>query len=105
MTKYRLRSYDTAPPGGYFYEQFGDKPRRFAASPMIEGLAKQVAAYRKGNNLPRASYTESLQDVDAQTCARRGNDPNYCLQYSDAEPTQTPTGELHRCAGCGAKVT
>lgn len=106
MPCFRLRSYDNAPRGGYFFEEYGPKPRQFTASPMIENLAKQVWGYRKGNGLPRASYHEAMEDVDRYQCRRTGNDPNFCIPCGEnkAELSADPPGVNGQCASCGAVI-
>ena len=107
MARYRLRSYDNTPRGGYFFEEFGPKPRKFRGEPVIEALAKQVAAYRSGNGLPRASYHEAMEDVDQYQCRRLGNDPLFCVPCGDdkTELASSPPGVNGSCKGCGAVVT
>ncbi len=97
---FRLRSYDYTPPGGYCFPGF-------PCAPMIEPLARQVAAFRKGNGQPRASYREALEDVDGYQCASRGNNPQFCIECTAGNP-QIALAEnapgLAPCATCGAPV-
>jgi hypothetical protein len=99
---FRLVSYEQCPPGEFQYEQAAGaaKPRRWK-SPLILEMAGKVADFRKGNNLPRASSLEALQDIDVANCARLGNNSRWCVD-SDA-PYVGPSGG-GPCAGCGAKV-
>ena len=106
--KYRLRSYELTPPGGYPYEQQGVKPRSFPSVPVIEDQARTVAAYRQANGLPRSSYKECLIAVDRQVAARLNNDLAWCVA-EDGDTTATialsPNAPgLAPCKGCGARV-
>lgn len=106
--KYRLRSYELTPPGGYPYEQQGLKPHSFPTVPVIEDQARNVMAYRKANGLPRDSYKECLVAVDRQVAARLGNSPAWCV-IEDGDTTATialsdNAPGLAPCKGCGARV-
>lgn len=107
--KFRLRSYDTSPPGGYFFQQFGSKPRNFASQPLIEAQAKSVMAYRKGNGLERATLHECIEDVDQYNARRLGNNPQYCIAVSEDQPNAIALSEntpgFVPCNGCGAPVS
>jgi len=104
----RLRSYDVSPPGGFPFDQVGDKPQKFPAQPMIEAQARIVQSYRKGNGLPRASYAECVEDVDRFQCKRLGNNPTFCIACNSDAPHQLslPANApgLAPCAGCGARI-
>jgi hypothetical protein len=109
MGKFRLKTYDQSPPGSFPYEQRGSHPRLFPSEPLIEAQARNVSAYRSGNNLPRASYAESLVDVDNYTCRRLGNNPQFCIPVDAATPNQVALTAnapgLAPCAGCGVRVS
>lgn len=103
----RLISYENTPPGSYPYNQTGDKPRSFKATPTIESQALAVAAYRRANGLPRATYPEALQDIDEHQCSRLGNNPRWCVE-SGASPQYALASNapgLVPCKSCGAPVT
>lgn len=109
MSKFRLRSYDLTPPGGYPYTQAGDKPKQFKSQPMIEAQAQIVSNYRKGNGLARSSVREAIEDIDCQTCARLGNMPQFCVpQDSASAPVIAMAANspiiAPPCQGCGAPV-
>lgn len=107
MTQYRLRSYDTSPSGGYYYFQDGEKSRKFHPEPIIEALAKTVWKYRQGNGLSRATYKESLEDVDRYNCARMGNNPLWCVACEMDDGLVAVSGDapgLAPCRGCGAPI-
>lgn len=111
MSKFRLRSYELAPPGGYPYIQQNGIRREFPSQPLIEAQARIVSDFRKANGLSRPSVREALEDIDAQTCQRLGNMPQFCI------PCNQPAGQAQvvalsnsspivapPCAGCGAPV-
>lgn len=108
---YRLKTYDSNPPGGYCYNQdFDPKRKNFGCAPDITALAGIVARWRAANGLPRSSVREALEDVDRYNCARLGNDPRYCFSSdvplgapgSTALNTSSPI--IAPCGGCGAPV-
>lgn len=106
--KYRLRSYDQAPPGGYPYTQTKGIRREFPSVPMIEHQAQIVASFRKANGLPRASVQEALSDIDCQQCLRLGNMPAFCVPSDSANIValnQSSPIVAPPCKGCGAPVT
>lgn len=104
----RLITYEVSPPGGFCYVQPEPKGLKFRCEPMLEALAKQVAAYRAGNGLERASYPEALQDVDVFNCQRLGNNPRWCIETQSGKPqyalADNAPGLAPPCAGCGAPV-
>lgn len=106
--KYRLRSYELTPPGGYPYEQQGLKPRIFPSVPVIEDQARSVSAYRQANGLPRSSYKECLVAVDRQVAARLGNSPAWCVietdNTSETIALSANAPGLAPCKGCGARI-
>ena len=111
MACFRLRSYDQSPRGGYFYDQYSadKKPlKSFGPEPVIETISNQVAAFRRGNSLPRASYKEAMEDVDHYQCRRLGNDPQFCIPCNSDSPGEMAIGGsapgMGHCKGCGARV-
>lgn len=108
MSCYRLVSYDAPLPGNFPYEQSTGVYKRFPAEPLIEAQARNVAAWRKANGLPRSSVIESLEDVDHYQCSSRGNPKGLCIPCSGAA-AQVALGQsspiVAPCGGCGAKVT
>lgn len=107
MSKFRLRSYEISPPGGYPFEQREGVHRKFPSVPIIEDQARNVAAFRKANGLPRSTITEALSDVDCFQCQRLGNMPSYCVP-TDQLNTPVAIGQtspiINPCKGCGAPV-
>lgn len=110
MSKFRLRTYELSPPGGYPFEQTTGIGRSFPSVPIIEDQARAVAAFRAGNGLPRSSFKEALEDVDCYQCQRLGNINSFCV---DTDPqahivAMGPTSPLINppgCGGCGAPIT
>jgi hypothetical protein len=105
--KYRLRSYELTPPGGYPYEQTEGIHRKFVSQPMIEAQAQAVASFRRANHLPRATALEALEDIDRYTCQRLGNMPGFCVPVDRPGPVVAlgPTSPLVApCGGCGAPI-
>lgn len=109
MNCFRLRSYEMGQPGGFPYDQPGAKPRRFTTQPLIEATARIVLAYRKGNGLERATLKECIEDIDRFQCARMGNNPRFCVQCNQDNPSEISMASnapgLVPCKGCGAPVT
>jgi hypothetical protein len=109
MKAFRLRSYETNPPGGFPYVQPDPKSHSFSAQPQIEFQARIVLSYRNSNGLPRSTYAECIEDIDRYTCARMGNNPTYCIPCNPEQPSvialaSTAPGIGGPCTGCGAKV-
>lgn len=99
--KYRLRSYEINPPGGFCYGPI--------TAPLIEAVARQLQSRRVGNHKPRTSYPECLEDVDifmANTVLK--GDPTYTLEIQDGDPITFPLQQnapgLVPCRGCGIPV-
>lgn len=105
---FRLRTHDINPPGNYPYEQTTGIYHNFAAVPSIESQARAVAQFRRGNNLPRSSDAEALEDVDAYQCQRLGNMGMWCVENTPNAPrTVAATHAISGsggCRGCGAAV-
>lgn len=98
---FRLRSFDVSPPGGYLFpgQQSG---------PMIEVVARNLSAYRKGNGISRSSYKECLHDVSCHNCQRLNNSPRWCVEDTSGEniiALNDNAPGIAPCATCGAPVT
>lgn len=112
--KCRLRTYDTTPTGGYIYAQTQGIKRSFAAQPLIEALAQEVSAFRRGNSLPRANIRQCVEDIDHYTAARLGCNRQWTVPIdSPAEAKTIALSQSHPlishasgapCRGCGAQV-
>lgn len=46
----------------------------------VWSLAKQIADFRAGNGLPRATPKEALADIETYSCERLHDDPEFCTQ-------------------------
>ena len=101
-----LKSYNSAPPGSYHYEQSEGIRHKFSQSPTIEDVAKRVSDFRIGNNLRRASLGESLEDVDTFICSQLRNSPQFCRQIdsSFAEARSNHPFFQEDCPTCGTPV-
>ena len=100
-----LISFNTVPPGEYFYEQTEGIRKKFGHTPELNELAGRVAAFRKGNNLPRATSAEALQDIITYTCQRLGNNPRFCYDTEKPFDQLVSTGKSGSgCSSCGAPV-
>ncbi len=77
-----LRNILTVPPGGFRYDQPlpDGAVKKFASMNLAWTLAEEIADFRKGNGLPRASAREAIDDIEAATCQRLHDDPNWCRQ-------------------------
>jgi hypothetical protein len=73
-----LKSYSNPLPNNYVYTQTEGIHHRFGSNPIIEEVVKAVSNFRIANNLPRASLSECLEDVDLYNCAVRNNDERWC---------------------------
>jgi hypothetical protein len=47
---------------------------------LVWELATQVADFRAGNGLPRATPKEALADIEEATCLRLHDDPAHCVK-------------------------
>jgi hypothetical protein len=72
----------TVPPGGWILKQTlaDGTSKTFKSMGLVWELAEQVADFRAGNGLPRATAKEVVHEIEEQTCARIHNDPAYCTQ-------------------------
>jgi hypothetical protein len=105
---YRLNSYDSVIPNGYYYVQtINGKNRTCGPSPSVEDVARCALAFRTGNGLARASFTEALQDVNEYTCARLGNTSSYCTQCDEEGFLQANARipGVKPCGSCGVPVS
>lgn len=54
--------------------------KSFASMGLVWELASQIADFRAGNGLPRATPKEALADIEESTCTRLHDDPAWCVQ-------------------------
>lgn len=101
-----LKSYNHPIPGNYYYVQTSGIKHQFDSCPMVEEVAKSVSNFRIANKLPRASLSESLEDVDKFTCARLQNSEKYCFDCQVPFETQHANHHFIKkgCATCGTPV-
>ena len=94
------------PPGEYTYEQTEGIQKFFPSVGDKSTLAVRVADFRKGNNLPRATYSEALVDIIQYTCNRLGGSPPWCFQLDPNTPIELTSSAFQpaECHGCGAPV-
>ncbi len=110
MSCFRLKSYDQAIPGTYYYEfNYKGQKRTLGPFPIIEDCAKALQDFRVRNGRPRATIQECLQDADHYQCQRLGGMSQYCIPC-DLDPSQvvmSKTAPLIAgpCKGCGAQLT
>lgn len=77
----RLLNTNTLPPGGYPYVQ----PETGMKFQGMVGFSQQVAAivaHRRKNQLQRSNAGDAAQDLHDYTCARLGNNPEFCSDGS-----------------------
>jgi hypothetical protein len=96
---FKLITYSPFPPGEFVYEQTEGEYHKFDGSGLSMGQqAKNVLRFRAANHLPRATYVEVVQDIDAYTCARLKNNPQFVIDSDKpVEVLQPSTGG---CASC-----
>ncbi len=102
----RLCDHHRVPPGEYWYEQdftAGGRNlhKRWKPTPDVGGLAAKVAVFRKGNNLPRSSVVDALEDIDAYTCNRLGNNPKWVMDTETAWDQLVAAAHGPNCKTCG----
>lgn len=103
-----LRAYSPFPPGSFVYEQpcplcSGGVQHFTNTGFSITQQADAVLSFRKGNNLPRATMAEVLQDISVYTCVRLGGMTDWCMD-SDV-PVRAVSGNTGgSCATCGKAV-
>lgn len=95
----RLLSYDNCPPGEFYFVQSEGVYHKFKATPLIKSLAKRVADFRLANKLPRSDASSALADIDAFTCTRLNNSPQWCYDTDAPIPDINPSSG--GCATCG----
>lgn len=76
-----LRNFNTVPPGGWRYTQTAPNGtvKSWASMNDAWSVAKEIADFRTGNGLARATPKEALHDIEEATCQRLHDDPNWCV--------------------------
>lgn len=96
----RLNTYLRVPPGSFRYEQ---AEWGLHVGSNIEHLADELMDWRKGNNLPRATFGESLEDIENFTVANIKNNPRWT--YNSDQPFGALRPQSGQgCSTCGAVV-
>ncbi len=65
---------------------------------LVWDLAEQIADFRAGNGLPRATAKEALADIEEHSCIRLHDDPQWCLKKKTSGP-RAALNRLSRSAG------
>lgn len=106
-----LRSLSTVPPGGWRFQQTlpDGSVKAWASMGLVGELAAQIADFRKGNGLERATVRDALHDIEEATCARLHGDREWCTESADAKKkgvraSLTRLYESVRAAGTGARI-
>lgn len=95
----RLISHLSCPRDCFWYEQENNGiKRKWESTPLIAELAYSVADYRRANNLPRATKSEAMFDIEVFTCAR---DPAACYEESTTEAAVVGSYKPAGCRSCG----
>jgi hypothetical protein len=94
------------PPGQFWFEQEFEAnghrlKKHWPATSEAGMLASQVARFRKGNNLPRATASEALQDISSFVCARNSNNPKWCIDDDTPWPEVVASNYGPNCRTCG----
>ena len=90
----RLKNPKTVPKDGFIYRE--SNGRLFGGMFSFKYVVNEIVAYRKGNNLPRATSVEASDDLDAFTCNR---DASLCYDPGASTPERERQGGS--CASCG----
>jgi hypothetical protein len=99
---FKLITYSPFPPGEFSYEQTDGIYHKFEGMGLSVGQqAKNVLKFRTANQLGRATYVEVVQDIDAYTCARLKNNPQFVID-SD-KPVEVVQPSSGGCSTCGVK--
>lgn len=102
---FRLIDPNRFPPGGFTYVD-PNAGKAFGGSYGLAEQAQRVSQYRRANKFPRWNVGDCALDIDAQTCARLGNNPAFVYD-TDTPVTNESLGLASAgggCAGCGAQV-
>lgn len=97
-----LRNLSSSPPGEFYYRQAESGSKVFGPSPLINTVASEVGAFRKGNNLPGADYRTCLRDIVQFTVARLPTPNEWVIEVADQDPLGlVPSISGGGCSGCG----
>jgi len=73
----RLLNINALPPGGFPYTQ-PETGMKFTGMVGFQQQVATIVAHRRKNNLARSNPGEVTQDLHDFTCARLGNNPEFC---------------------------
>jgi hypothetical protein len=90
-----LKRINSFPPGGFSYTQ-PETGVKFNSMVPFKERVREVLDHRTANNLPRAELREVELDVDAFTCARLKNDPQWCVGGEAQKKTTQPSSLVGR---------
>jgi hypothetical protein len=98
----KLFSFTPFPPGGFPYSQvFKGVNYSFPDEGLdIPQQTARILKFRKANGLPRATFDETLEDLNVFTCNRLGNDQRWCGNGPRVASVQRV--QSSGCKGCGA---
>ncbi len=97
-----MRNLTTVPPGGWRLTQTlpDGTEKKWASMNEVWALAEQIADFRKGNGLERATVRDALHDIEEATCTRIHDDPEYCTaSEADKKKGEVRSARLLRSAG------
>jgi len=100
-----LRNILVVPPGGFRYTQAATDrtpAKNFHTMNDAWSLAVQVANFRAGNGLERATPKEALKDIDDAQCERLHNDPAHCIDADKKKGVRAAIDRLSRSVGHAA---
>ena len=102
----KLISYNPFPPGAFPFSQTIDgKTYKWPDIGLdIASQARTISDFRKQNGMERASFAETLDDLEFYTCERLGNDPAYCTDGGKPASARAGIPKTSRCRTCGAKL-
>lgn len=100
-----LRNILVVPPGGFRYTQAATDrtpAKNFHTMNDAWSLAVQVANFRAGNGLERATPKEALKDIDDAQCERLHNDPAHCIDADKKKGVRAAIDRRSRSVGHAA---
>lgn len=105
LKQMKLIQFTPFPPGSFPYSQtFKGVTYNWIDEGLdIESQAARILKFRRANGVPRASFDETLEDLNIFTCARLGNDPRWCGDSTKNHPLPQKASS-GGCKGCGAHL-
>jgi len=101
----KLFQFTPFPPGSYPYSQVwkGIEYKFPDVGLDIQGQTQIILKFRRANGIPRATFDETLEDLNVFTCQRLGNDSRWCSQ-DGLGIARVQNVQSSGCRGCGARV-